>query len=112
MNILLYREYISYGKKGEALLYVLLQKALYGCLKSALLFYEKMVGDLESHRFEINPYGPCLANKTLYGKQLTITWHVGDLKISHVDRKFVSSTILCLDLVYVKMHGTRRKQHE
>ena len=35
---ILYRKYIAYGKKGEALLYVRVQKALYGCLKSALLF--------------------------------------------------------------------------
>ena len=36
---MLYRKYISYRKKGEALLYVRVQKALYGCLKSALFFY-------------------------------------------------------------------------
>ena len=31
----IYRKYNSYGKKVEALLYVHVQKALYGCLKSA-----------------------------------------------------------------------------
>ena len=35
---MLYHKYISYGKNGEDLLYVRAQKALYGCLKSALLF--------------------------------------------------------------------------
>ena len=38
----LYRKYkyITYGKNGGAILYVTLQeKDLYGCLKSALLFY-------------------------------------------------------------------------
>ena len=36
---MLYRKYISYRKKGEALLYVRVQQVLYGCLKSALLLY-------------------------------------------------------------------------
>ena len=34
----LYRKYISYVKKVEALLYVRVQKVLYGCLKSTLIF--------------------------------------------------------------------------
>ena len=34
----LYRKYISYRKKGEALLYVRVQKSLYRCIKSALPF--------------------------------------------------------------------------
>ena len=108
----LYRKYISYGKKGEALLYVCIQKALCGCLKSALLFYEKMVGDLVAHEFEINPYDPCVANNTVEGKHLTITWHVEDLKISHIDRKVVSDTIVWMESIYGDMHGTRGRRHE
>ena len=50
----LYRKYISYGNKGEELSYVHVQKALYGCLKSTLLFNEKLVGDLVSYVFKIN----------------------------------------------------------
>ena len=33
----------------------------------------------------INPYDPCVANKTINGIQMTICWHVDDLKVSHVD---------------------------
>ena len=108
----LYRKYISYGKKVEALLYVRIQKALYGFLKSALFFYEKMVGDLEAHRFEINPYEPCAANKTVVGNQLTITWHVNNLKIFHVGRKVVSDTIVWMESIYREMHSTCGKRHE
>ena len=93
-------------------MYVHIQKALYGCLNSALFFYEKLVGDLEAHRFEINPYDPCVANNGIEGKQLTITWHVDDLKILHVDKKVVSDTILWLDFIYGKMHGNRGKRHK
>ena len=38
-DLTLYRKYISYGKRGDALIYVHIQKSLYGCLKSALIFY-------------------------------------------------------------------------
>ena len=65
-----------------------------------------MVGCLESHSFEINPYDPCVTNKTVVGKQLTITWHVENLKISHADRKFISYTIVWLESIYGDMHGT------
>ena len=50
----LYRTFVSY-ETGNPVLYVRLQKSLYGCLKSALLFYEKLVGDLEEYGFKINP---------------------------------------------------------
>ena len=43
----LYRPFVSY-ETGKPVLYVRLQKALYGCLKSTLLFYKKLVGDLEA----------------------------------------------------------------
>ena len=71
-----------------------------------------MVGDPEAHGFEINPYDPCVANKTVGGKQLTIKWHVDDLRISHVNRKFVSDTIVWLESIYGEMHGTRDKRHK
>ena len=80
----LYRPFLSYDT-GKAVLYARLQKALYGCLKISLLFYEKLVGYLEAYGFRINPYDPCVANKMLDGKQLTVCWHVDDLKISCVD---------------------------
>jgi hypothetical protein len=33
--------------KGTAILYVKMQKAMHGLLRSALLFYKKLVADLE-----------------------------------------------------------------
>ena len=36
------QNYIIYDKNNQALLYVKLSKAIYGLLKSALLFYKKM----------------------------------------------------------------------
>ncbi len=55
----IYRKYVTIGKSGKKLLYVQMHKALYGMLKSALLFYKKFVSDLESIGFTTNPYNCC-----------------------------------------------------
>jgi hypothetical protein len=47
----LYRKYISVDRKRKAILYMKMQKAIYGLLRSALLFYKKLVSDLESSGF-------------------------------------------------------------
>eukprot|EP00957_Ditylum_brightwellii_P022548 1701161-Ditylum_brightwellii.AAC.1 len=59
----LYQKYLEVGKNNKPIMYVKLCKALYGCLKSALLLYHKLVGDLQDLGFEVNPYDPCVANK-------------------------------------------------
>ena len=53
-------------------------------LQSSLLFYRKLVGELIEYGFKLNPYDPCVANMEIEGFQLTVTWHVDDLKVSHV----------------------------
>ena len=68
-------------------------KALYGCLKSSLLFYRKLSGDLKSASFKINPYDLCLAKKMVGGEKLTVTWHVDDLKVSHRNPKVVRRSV-------------------
>ena len=107
----LYRPFVSY-ETGKPVLYVWLQKALYVFLKSALLFYEKLVGDLEAYGFRINPYDPCMANKMICGKQLTVCWQVGDLKISCVDANEVTKMIQWLESEYGEMHKSRGKIHD
>jgi hypothetical protein len=73
-------------RKGTKMLYVKLQKALYGLMWASLLFYRKLRKELEVYGFEINPYNPCVANKmTDTGKQLTVVWHVDDLMASCED---------------------------
>ncbi len=68
----LYCKYITTNAKGKPVLYVQLEKAVYGMMKSALLFYQKWVADLTSLGFTINPYNPCVANKILDGHQLMV----------------------------------------
>ena len=78
-----YQNFVTIDSLGWKLLYVKLQQALYRLLKSALLFYHEIWGDLHTNGFEINPYDPCVANKTIEGHQMTITWYVDDLKMLH-----------------------------
>ena len=76
-----------FDKGNNKVLYVEMEKALYGMLQSSLLYYKKFRKDIESIGFKVNPYDSCVANRTFNGKQHTVTWHVDDLKSSHVDPK-------------------------
>ena len=82
------------------MLYVRLSKALYGMLRAALLFYKILRSDLENMGFKINPYDPCVANKMVNGHQITICWHVDDLKVSHRDDNAVTALAEKLAEIY------------
>ena len=62
-----------------------MNKALYGLLRSALLFYEHLVVALKKYGFKVNPHHPYVANVDINNSQMTVTWHVDDLKVSHKD---------------------------
>ena len=76
------------------------------------MFYKKLVEDLEAYGFRINPYGPCVANKMIGGKQITLCWHMDDLKISCVDANEVTKIIQWLESEYGEMHGSRGNIHD
>ena len=75
---------------GRKVLYLKILRALYGCIESALLWYQLFSSTLVSMGFEINPYDQCVANKTIDGEQCTITWYVDDAKILHKSKKVVT----------------------
>ena len=85
------------------MLYVHLSKALYGMLRAALLFYKRVRSNLMDMGFEVNPYDPYVANKMVNGKQMTICWHLDDLKVTHVEKSAV--TALALELA--KLYGSK-----
>ena len=43
--------------------------------------------DLEGKGHELDPHDPCAENNVANGKQHTVTFHVNDLKCSHVNKK-------------------------
>jgi hypothetical protein len=93
-------------------LYIRLGKAMYRCVKSALLWYNLFSTTLNEMGFVLNPNNPGVANKTIDGNQCTIVWYVEDTKISHVlDPAVVTSIIETLEQRFDKMTVTRGREH-
>ena len=88
-----YSDYVTTNKKGEKILLVQCMNALYGSMIASVLFYKKLVASLKGNGFTLNPYDPCVANKTVEGGILTICFHVDDCKISHRATGVVDKTI-------------------
>ena len=105
-----YKEYVIQEGKHRVL-YMQLNKALYGCMKSAIIWYDTFVGTLKDLDFKLNPYDPCVANLTIDGSTLTIVWYVDDCKISHKDPKVVDWLISEIEKKHDKMTITRGRKH-
>lgn len=89
----LYAPYLIKSKMGESLLYVRMLKAMYSLLRSVLLFYLRLVANLKAYGFDVNPYDPCVATRIVNGTQLTVTWHVNNLKISHAQEHLIEDLL-------------------
>ncbi len=108
-----YKDYLVM-ENGVPVLYVHILRAIYGMLMSGLLFYKKFRKAIESQGYIVNPYDPCVANKMIEGKQHTISWHVDDLKASHVDPKVNDQFEEWLQKEFGQVKdvtGTRGKKH-
>jgi hypothetical protein len=77
-----YEEFIC----PDGTIVVKLQKALYGCVQSAKLWYDMLVKYLVSEGFTPNPIDPCVFNKTIRESQCTICLHVDDMMITCADK--------------------------
>ena len=97
-----YTKYVRY-EKGVKVLYLRLLRALYGCLESALLWYELYSSTLVSMGFTLNPYDLCVANKIIEGTQCTIAFYVDDNKISHKNPEVVKKVISELETHFGKL---------
>ena len=110
----LYGPYVVY-ENGRKVLYVQVLRAIYGMLQAALLWYKKFRNDLEEEGFKFNPYDPCVANRSRKGAQHTITFHVDDLKSSHIKPKVNDEFEKWLQMKYGD-HGAvtahRGKKHD
>jgi hypothetical protein len=99
----------------EKVMYVELLKALYGTVHVVRLFWEKLTAKLKQWGFTPNPYDPCVMNKVVEGKQLTVAWHVDDLKISHVQSTVVDQFIDDMEREFGKeapLNKSRGKVHD
>ncbi len=116
----IYKPYVTKDKKGIKQLLVQVQNALYGTMVASLLYYCKFVKSLKDVGFTLNPYDPCVANKMMQGKQMTICFHVDDCKLSHRKPKVMDGMIKYLRQEYEsifedgsgKMTVSRGKLHK
>ncbi len=88
----MYSPYVTY-EGGVKILYVELLKALYGTLRAARLFWEKLSRKLQVWGFVLNPYSECVVNKVINAKQCTIGWHVDDVMLAHDETEVVDQII-------------------
>jgi hypothetical protein len=100
-----YKKNIVHGRNGKKYIYAKLTKAVYGTLLRAILFYEKLSKQLIDWGYEPNCYDRCTFNKMIDGNQITIQFHVDDLKISHMKQSVIDSVLNDLN----KEFGTTRK---
>ncbi len=110
----IYQKYITMDKKGTKILYVKLQKALYGLMRACLLFYRKLRKELKDYGLVVNPYDPCVANMmTRNGSQLNAVWHVDNLMVLCVE-DFKLTNFLCYpgNIYGPKLNMHTRKKHD
>ena len=115
-----YKQYVTTDRKGTKVLVVQCQNAIYGTMVASLLYYRKFCKSLTDVGFVFNPYDPCVANKMIKGKQMTIAFHVDDCKLSHKHPKQVDKLIRWLRREYEsifedgsgKMSVSRGKVHK
>jgi Reverse transcriptase (RNA-dependent DNA polymerase) len=115
-----YKPYVSINHRGEKTIILRCQNAIYGTMVASLHYYKKFTKSLLDEGFTLNPYDPCVANKTVEGNQITICFHVDDCKIAHRNSKIVDETIEWLRVKYEsifedgsgKMKVSRGKIHE
>ena len=91
-----YKDFITIENRKKVL-YLQLIKALCGCIRSALLWYELISSTLQGMGFELNPYNICITNKMIDRKQCTMVWYVDDNKVSHIYHQIVTSVIKAIE---------------
>ena len=79
--------------KMEKVLYVKVLRAIYGCIESALLWYNIYVKTLKDLDFSINPYDIFVENKMTGGKKCTILCYFDDNKLLHVYQNVVTDIL-------------------
>ena len=109
-----YAGFVVY-ENGKKVLYVVVTRAIYGMLNAGILWYAKFRADLEAEKFVFNRYDPCVANKVVDGKQLTIRFHVDDVMSSHVDKNVNDKFLRWMNKLYGKfgeVKATRGNVHD
>ena len=99
-----YKKYLD----NKGCVTVLLDRALYGCVESAALWYENLRETMQSLGYERNPYEICVFNKRdANGIQCTATVHVDDLFIASKSPEMIDHLTLGLKSRYGEISKTQ-----
>jgi hypothetical protein len=85
--------YVTTNKQGRKQLFVECLNAIYGTMVASLLYYCKFTRSLKNQGCMMNPYDPCVWNKMIEKKQITICFHVDDCKVLHKLAQVVNKAI-------------------
>ena len=88
-----------------------LDQALYGCIESALLWYNELSTFLGSIGFCPNPYEKCILNKEQSGTQTTIAVYVDDLLITSGSQQHAEAVVTSLRDRYKELKVTTGNVH-
>ena len=80
-----------YEENGKML--VKLDKALYGCVQSAKLWYDTLIKRLHEMGFSPNEADPCVFNKMIRGKKCTLCIYVDDILILSKEKQAIDEVI-------------------
>ena len=85
---------------SNGILVVQLQKALYGCVESAKLWYELICGKLLELGYSQNEYEACIFNKYLGQVQVTVCLYVDDIMMTCCNESILNGEILLVDSLF------------
>jgi hypothetical protein len=88
-----YSPYVSTNKQGRKQLLLECLNVIYGMMVASLLYYHKFTRSLKNQGYVMNPYNPCVWNKMIKKKQITICFHVKDCKVLHKLARVVNKAI-------------------
>ena len=72
------------------------------------MFHKMLVKDLETDRFILNPYDPCVDSNMVNGHHITVAWHVNYFKMSHKDPFGINMLAAYLKSIYGENMEVRR----
>ena len=84
-------------KRGKKFVYAVLKRLFYGALISSLLLWIDLVRNMKPWILEYKPYETCFINKVVDENYYTVCWHVGYIKISHVESTVANDILRRLD---------------
>ena len=92
-------------------LYLKCIRTIYGYIEAALQWYKLFTEKLSKEGFELKPYGKCVMNKIVNGKQCIIAWHIDDCMATHIEDKVLEDLAKTLISKFEDIKINRGKEH-